>query len=72
MTFRGPRRTEEEDVGFCGQAQQDPADGVVQFDEVGMKIVLEFFESLHLLLLLFIDHQPVELESSRKSFTDCS
>jgi hypothetical protein len=45
---------------------------MVQFNEVGMKIVLEFFESLHLLLLLLTSHQPVELESSLKSFTDCS
>ena len=47
MALRGSRRTEEEDMGFCRQAQEDCPDGMVQFDEVGMKIVLEFFESLH-------------------------
>src|SRR5262249_59814360 len=48
VALGGSRRTEEKDVGFCRQAQEEGPDGMVQFDEVRLKIVFEFIESLHI------------------------
>jgi hypothetical protein len=47
MALGGSGRAEEKDMDFCRQAQKQGPDGMVQLDEVGMKIVFKRFELLH-------------------------